>query len=172
MLTNLRIIGIGRLSLAAGFALAIWSLCFLSLAQATKQLTDLTKLAGLLDSVIVERGTGRSEPYYIVFNLDGTQERPGINTGATKDAALRMATKFHRGENLIIYYDATAPKVERDVNLLVYQVQIKNKVVYSLADAYSGYWGEAIPLGILALLFTLAASVKFYRAIKEPQTAF
>ncbi|WP_223649577.1 hypothetical protein [Hymenobacter psoromatis] len=156
-----------RWVLAVSFGIVLWSFCAVSVVRATKNIADLTKLTAWLDSVTIEQGTGRTRPYYVVLNLANTTSRPGILLGAVKSDAMQLASKFRNGTELTVYYDDTGPTVERHVNLFTYQVQKGSEIIFSIADAHHHHWNLAIMFGLLAFLFTLIASVGFYKQLNN-----
>jgi hypothetical protein len=152
---------------AAAFTLFLWGACAFLIRQATRKLTDLTKISAVLDSVSIEQGSGRTRPYYVVFNLKQSTERPGIYFGQGLENANKLALQFKLGDEVTIYYDATGMNAERNINLHVYQVQSKDRVIYSLNEAQNSNETGAYWAGSLALLSTVLFIVVYNKEAKR-----
>ena len=132
----------------------VWLVCAYLVFQANKDLADLTRLSAVLDSVKVIKSSHRAHSYLLALNLRQESERPGINFGQSQKAAEQLASLFHRGDTLVIYYDATGITSE-NINLHTFQIQSRQKVFYSLSESRHPNKIGAWISGTLALFFSL-----------------
>jgi hypothetical protein len=154
----------------AVFALAGWLAHAYMWANATKSLSDLTKLTAVLDSASTEISPGRATPFVVVLHLKDNLEQPGIFIGSSAESARELAAEFHRGDTLTIYYDATGVTTSHHVNLHTYQVQHQRQIIYSLAQSkhrhMSGVWGS----GIIAAFATCGWLFLLFLRKRKPTT--
>lgn len=126
--------------------------------RANKKLSDLTKIAGIIDSISIGYTYDKYHTYYYVdFTLQKRSEKLGLEAGESYESFQAVQEKLRSSDEVTVYYDPNGNSNNKGYNIDIYQVENKNGVIHSINEENNDALSQALLSLILSLVITFIA---------------
>lgn len=156
--------------LLPGFILCQWGACFYFMIMHNKDLSDLQKFTGTITSIYIQKNSGKSSDYSVLFDFNDYKEIGFINTGPQLSNAEILSRRIQESSLLTVYYyPVLFSSSSKSVN--IFQLQSNEQVIYSLKTAKKEYLNLIIIIVLVALVTTLAFIANCYKIFQKRYVA-